>query len=147
MCVCIFHLGTPQGWLTSCAIDAVHAILTHQFPLQGGLQPCIYAARPCFRPTTHPIVQIINTQPSGRGVHWICLSTHGCEPGSINVYDSAKNNHLSSDVERCSAQLVEMPQDMDSIKVYFIDCDQQRNSMDCGVSYITYTDMCLHLCT
>ena len=84
------------------------------------------------------MMQIVNTDPTGRGVHWILLSTVDCPPGVIRIYDSAQYNHISPEVEKVIAQLVKLPLHMSTIQVQFMEGDIQPNSSDCGVYSIAH---------
>ena len=119
-----------KGWLNDKLIDACHAVLHQARPDLGGLQSCLLAVKPAFRPEANPFLQIINTDPKVR-THWILLSSLDCPKGVINVYDSANCNSLSPSVQKSIAKLMQFKGD--SITVRFMKCPQQTNGNDCGV--------------
>ena len=119
-----------KGWLNDKLIDACHAVLHQARPDLGGLQSCLLAVKPAFRPESNPFLQIINTDPEV-GTHWILLSTLDCPKGVINVYDSANCNSLSPSVQKSIAKLMQFKGDI--ITIRFMKCPQQTNGNDCGV--------------
>ena len=122
-----------NGWLSDKIIDAAHALLRQEFPTIGGMQSCLLASGPTFRPEVMPFVQIVNTHPTGRGNHWILLSTINCPPLTIDVYDSMNSEWLSTDSERSIAKLMRIPLTERFITVRFPKSPNQQNASDCGV--------------
>ena len=78
--------GFPRGWLNDTIIDAASALLKKQFPLVGGLQSTLYAAKPQFTTPTAPFCQIVNLDARGSGIHCILLTNIDCQPGYIKIY-------------------------------------------------------------
>ena len=71
-----------KTWLCDSEIHAGQLLLKTKFPLVDSLQHPAIAGK-LVAPQISELIQIINT-----GNHWVCLSTIGCRPGSIEVYDS-----------------------------------------------------------
>ena len=124
--------GCPTGWLNDTIIDSCHSLLRKQYPLIGGLQPCVWATRPQFSTPTAPFLQIVNLDPRGNGTHWILLTNFDCPKGSVKVLDSAHINRVSVHIQKCIAQLLILD-DKTMVKIMWVDCDRQRNGMDCGI--------------
>ena len=71
------------------------------------------------------LIQIMNTDPNGSGVHWFVFSTLETGPGIVNIYDSSPNpGNPSSAVENAIAKLVHTEAAMLTLK--FMGCDQQE---------------------
>ena len=93
-------LQTSQ-WVDDQIIAASQNLLHQQHPGVGSLQPPTLAAQLAMEPQGgREIVQIVNMGHN----HWITLSTVGCQPGNINVYDSLHMG-LSSGVKELIADL------------------------------------------
>ena len=71
-------------WVDDQLITACQNILKGQHPAIGSLQPAMLASELAMEPQGGEFVQIVNLNEN----HWITLSTVGCQPGHINVYDS-----------------------------------------------------------
>ena len=123
-----------DGWLNDIIIDGSMQLLKHQFPDIGGLQSCLHAVNNNFRSESKQLIQIMNTDLNGSGVHWFVFSTLETGPGIVNIYDSSPNpgNH-SSAVKNAIAKLVHTEAAMLTLK--FMGCDQQ-NTRDCGLFVI-----------
>ena len=55
-----------------------------QFPEIGGLQIM-------FKSESKQLIQIMNTDPNGSGVHWFVFSTLGAKSGNVTIYDGYPN--------------------------------------------------------
>ena len=53
-----------------------------------------------------PGVQIVNTDPFGKGQHWILVSTLHRDDGVNDIYDSAQGSYLRSSVVECLAKYI-----------------------------------------
>ena len=65
--------------------------------------------------------------------HWIVVSTNGCPPATIRVYDNMLM--LAGDVKKLVAKLMRV--DTDHIQVNLVDIRPQTNGSDCGLYAIT----------
>ena len=90
-----------------------------------------------------PGVQIMNTDPFGKGQHWILVSTLHCDDGVIDIYDSAQGSYLRSSVVECLAKYIPTKTG-DSLTFRFILCDKQKNGNDCGMYAICNMVSLLH---
>ena len=70
-------------WLNDRHISAAQCLLKRQYPHVDGLQDPILGSRLMFSVMHSEGVQIIHLEK-----HWICISTIGCQPGHVDVYDS-----------------------------------------------------------
>lgn len=59
-------------------------LLKLKYPYVKGLQDCSLSDTLNFEPIDGEFVQILNCDRK----HWICVSTVGCQPGKVNVFDS-----------------------------------------------------------
>ena len=55
-----------------------------KYPHISGLQSLVLAEKFAFIPQPDEFVQILNVSSN----HWILISTIGCPPATVNVYDS-----------------------------------------------------------
>lgn len=79
------HIGR---WLTDEHINHAQSLLKEQFPDVCGLQDTlIFQAAEYGGMVGSPegqFIQILHIN----GNHWVCLTSIGCEPGKVNIYDS-----------------------------------------------------------
>ena len=120
-----------NGWLNDAIIDAAHALLRQKHPRAGGLQPCLYAARPCFQYSVSEFIQILNTHPIQKGLHWILLSSFMCPKDTVKIYDSAGGRYIGLSVQKCVAQLLSPISS--KMTIQFMHCPQQGGGDDCGL--------------
>lgn len=73
-------------WLTDEHINLAQECLRHQYPEIDGLQDSILFTVPKFvrRITGSKFVQILHIN----GNHWVCVTSIGCSPGEVKIYDS-----------------------------------------------------------
>ena len=82
-----------SAWLSDTEIQAGQQLLKEQFPFVDGLRyPSIVGE--LITPCKSAFVQIMNT-----GGHWVCISTVGCPPGLIKIYDSTNTRPSPKAVE------------------------------------------------
>lgn len=75
-------------------------------------------------------VQILHT---GRD-HWVCISTIGCSPGIVKLFDSLFHDIISQEVEDQAQSLL-----ADSFKeLVYAPVQQQTNAGDCGLFAIAF---------
>ena len=78
------------------------------------------------------LIQIMNTDPIGTGVHWSVFSTLGAKSGIVNIYDSSPNpGNPTSVVQKAIGKLVHTDEAMLTLKS--MGCDHQTNNRDCGL--------------
>ena len=99
-------------------------------------QPIVLAEKFALQPQSGEFVHILNAN----GNHWMTVSTVGCVPGEINVYDSF-HLKLSSTNKKLVADL--MMYEGQAITVNYIDVQWQSGGSDCGLFAIAFaTALC-----
>lgn len=81
-------------------------------------------------------VQILHTGSN----HWVCVSSIGCLPGHVNLYDSLYHDAISQEVEDQTNDLLGGT----LASLQFVSVQQQTNGSDCRVFAIAFTT-CLAL--
>ena len=75
-----------------------------------------------------------------RGNHWICLSTVGCQPSEVIVYDSL-NGRLDPHTKKLVADIMQSRER--HIDIFYADVQHQSGSNDCGLFAIALaTSVC-----
>ena len=77
-------------------------------------------------------VQILNCTRN----HWICISTVGCQPGKVNVFDSMRTGDIPQSTKEAVASLLCTTKRF--ISLVFPDVQQQPNHCDCGLFALAY---------
>ena len=91
-------------WVDDEIVAASQNLLHQQHPGVGSIQSPILTSQLAMEPQGgREFVQIVNIGNN----HWITLSTVGCQPGHINVYDSL-HICLSSNVKELIADLLQL---------------------------------------
>ena len=135
------HKETLQStaWLDDSLIRAAQFLLKEQFPHVGGLQSPLLGDKLAMEPQAGEFVQILCI----RKTHWICVSTVGCEPSSINVYDSMQGR-LDTHTRKLVADILQSKQQ--HIDIRYHDVQWQSSKMATGVKddsegvFVTYLD-------
>ena len=73
-------------------------------------------------------IQILHTGSD----HWVCVSSIGCQPGFVNLYDSLYHDVISQEIEEQTNDLLGGV----LISLDFVPVQQQSNGSDCGVSLL-----------
>ena len=118
-------------WVDDLTITASQNLLREQHPEVGSLQPPVLAAQLAMEPQGGEFVQLVNINNN----HWITLSTVGCQPGHINVYDSLHMG-LSSEVKEVIADLMQWKGK--EITINYCDVQWQIGGNDCGIFAIAF---------
>lgn len=74
---------------------------------------------------TSEFIQILHTGSD----HCVCVSSIGCSPALVNLYDSLYHDVISQEVEEQTTDLL----GGNLIKLNCVPVQQQTNSSDCGV--------------
>ena len=123
-------------WVDDLTITASQNLLQQQHPQVGSLQPPLLATQLALEPQGGEFVQIVNICNN----HWITLSTVGCKPGHINVYDSL-HMRLTSEVKEVIADLMQWKGK--EITINYSDVQWQIGGSDCGIFAIAFaTALC-----
>ena len=70
-------------------------------------------------------IQILHTGSD----HWVCISSIGCIPGMVNLYDSLYHDAITQEVEDQTKDL--LGGQLTSLD--YVPVQQQNNGSDCGV--------------
>ena len=109
-------------------------MLKEEFPHVDGLQdPAIRGE--LVLPAAYEFVQVVNV-----GRHWACISTIGCQTGTIKVFDSLYRKPNSILLDH-AFRMVVCPQDT----VTFLNekVESQLGSSNCGLFALAFaTDLC-----
>ena len=92
-------------WLTDNVINVALKLLKQSYSHVGGLQITTRGEVLSFDIETAEFVQILNIS----GVHWITISTIGCSPGDINIFDSLPTIDLPKRAKEQIAAIVCTP--------------------------------------
>ena len=129
-------LQSKVEWLDDTIITAAQYLLHKQFPHVGGFQMPTLGARFAMEPQAEEFVQILCI----RNNHWICVSTVGCEPSIINVYDSL-HGCIDTHTRKLVADL--MQSQHKQIEVRYADVQWQSGPNDCGLFSLAFaTSIC-----
>ena len=75
-----------QGeWLNDETINEGQMLIKEKFPHVGGLQNVLLGHTMAFSVETGEFVQVLHVNDS----HWITISTIGCGPAEVDVFDSS----------------------------------------------------------
>jgi hypothetical protein len=123
----------PADWLSELIIDSAMELILKDRSLEniGTYQSCGCARDPSFRKQVGPWSVIINTDPAGRGDHWVLCSSVHADQDHIHLFDSAPGGKFSMSVKMAIADIASIKGTymfIDSIDIY-----RQQNSKDCGV--------------
>ena len=66
--------------------------------------------------------------------HWVCISSIGCVPGDVNLYDSLYHDAISQEVEEQADDLL----GGSLVALNYVPVQQQTNGADCGVMAIAF---------
>ena len=124
-------LHSQDIWLDDAVITATQTLLQKQFPHIGGFQASVLGERLAMNPQPGEFVQIICVG----GNHWICVSTVGCQPSAINVYDSL-HGRLDKHTRTLIADLMQSQQR--TIEVCYADVQRQSGGSDCGLFAVAF---------
>ena len=123
-----------DGWLCDSEITAAQMLLKNQFPYIDGLEDTAIIGDH-ITPAISEFVQIVNT-----GNHWVCLSTVGCPPSQVNVFDSLGTAANPVAIEHACRMLVSPKK---NVKMVNQKVQVQRNGNDCGLFALAFaTEIC-----
>ena len=129
-------LDSSTRWLDDIIIHTAQALLKKQFPMVGSLQPTYLAQKLAMEHQTGEFIQVRNAGNS----HWMTVSTIGCAPGNIRVYDSL-HLMLTSTLHMVIADLMMTTKKVISVK--YADVQWQSGPSDCGLFALAFaTSLC-----
>ena len=121
---------SPHGWLDSAIIHSAQVLLQKINPLIEGFQRPTLGPVRNFSVVSGEFVQLLHTGQD----HWVCVSSIGCPPGTVKLFDSLYHDIISQEVEGQVKDLL-----ADSFqKLEYAPCQQQTNGSDCGVFAIAF---------
>ena len=127
-------INDPSGWLTCDIVQAVQVLLQEVNPLLEGLQRPTLGCVRNFDAVSGEFLQILHTGSD----HWVCVSSIGCLPGKVHLYDSLFHGVISEEIEEQTNDLL----GGNLVELQFVPVQQQTNNSDCGVFAITFA-VCL----
>lgn len=118
---------TGNQWLTDNIIFAAQQLLHQQHPYISGLQdPALQLTRTFDVQGSREFIQCLNMGKN----HWITISTVGCPPSTVNIFDSL-NLTLTMDAKKIIADLIHTS--TESFIVQYVDMQYQMGGRDCGL--------------
>ena len=117
-------LEADGTWLKDCHINAAQKLIHEQFPSISGLADTLLLSLGTWGCSPENAVQIIHVD----GNHWICVSTIGCPPGTIDVYDSLYSHLPAGGHEQLATILKTSEKQMN---VRFCSMQWQVGASDC----------------
>ena len=131
-------ISDPVRWLTGDIIQSAQVLIKQVNPALEGLQRPILGRVGNFDVVSGEFVQILHTGSD----HWVCVSSIGCQPGLVNLYDSLYHDVISQEIEEQTNDLL----GGGLISLDFVPVQQQSNGSDCGVFSIAFAT-CLAFAT
>ena len=119
-------ISSPDGWLYCDIIHQVQVYLREINPLMEGFQRPTLGRCRNFNIVSGEFIKILHTGNS----HFVCVSSIGCLPGIVNLYDSLYYNIIEEEVE---AQVVDFVGEEYFKGIAVVPVQQQPNGSDCGV--------------
>ena len=123
-------INDPAGWLTDDIIQYAQVLIKQVNPLIEGLQRPTLGRVRNFNVVTGEFILILHTGSD----HWVCVSSIGCQPGMVNLYDSLYHNAICPEIEEQTNNLL----GGGLISLDFVPVQQQSNGSDCGVFFIAF---------
>ncbi|EDO48872.1 predicted protein [Nematostella vectensis] len=131
-------ISDPAGWLTSDIIQYAQVLIKEVNPAIEGLQRPTLGRVRNFDVVSSEFIQILHTGSD----HWVCVSSLGCPPGYVHLYDSLYHDVISQEIEEQTNDLL----GGSLISLDFVPVQQQSNGSDCGVFSIAFAT-CLAFAT
>lgn len=124
-------ISSPSGWLDCDIIQEAQVLLQKVNPGIAGFQRPTLGPVRNFEIVTSEFIQILHVGNS----HWVCVSSIGCNPGDVKLFDSLFRNIVLSEVEDQVKCLVgeEYFKQINPVSV-----QQQNNGSDCGIFAIAF---------
>ena len=128
---------TNGKWITDNVINAAQRMLRTSYPHIGGLQDTALAETLSFDIQRGEFVQVLNVS----GSHLITVSTIGCQPGVVSIYDSIPSCGVPTHTKEQIAAII-FNQDKE-VTLEFQAVQSQRGSSDCGLFALAFvTSLC-----
>ena len=124
------NILSQETWLDCNIIQAAQVCLQKVNPLIEGFQRPTLGPVRNFSMVSSEFVQILHTG----NAHWVCVSSVGCLPGMVNLYDSLFHDIIELEVEEQIHNLM----GASFIGINTLPVQQQKNGSDCGVFAIAF---------
>ena len=124
-------ITSPTGWLDCDIIQQAQVLLQLENAAIDGFQRPTLGRVRNFDVVSSEFVQILHTGNS----HWVCISSVGCLPGHVNLYDSLYDSVLRQEIEEQANDL--LGGRLEALNPMPV--QQQRNGSDCGVFAIAFS--------
>ena len=125
-------LNHPQKWLNDSLITAGQNMLKKQYGDRvSGLQDVVKLRTLSMDIEPNEFVQILNKSDN----HWFTISTIGCKPGVVNIYDSASKYITRRNKEEIAALL---NTGEDTITIQYMNVQHQYGGSDCGLFALAF---------
>jgi len=121
-----------RAWLNGHLVNAAQQLLKGKFPNISGLQNVESLDTLLFHSVDGELVQILNCDNQ----NWVCISTIGCKPRVVKVYDRMRTGDLPIKTKEGIAAMLCTPRT--HIYLIFSDVQQQKSGWDCGLYAIAY---------
>ena len=121
----------PTGWLDCDIIQQAHVLLQQENPAIAGFQRPTLGPVRNFDVVSGELVQILHTGND----HWVCISSIGCVPGYVNLFDSLYHDSV------IIQEVEEQTNDLLGGRLIGLDpkpVQQQTNGSDCGVFAVAF---------
>ena len=105
-------------------------LLQEENPLLEGLQRPTLGRVRNFDVVSGEFIQILHIGSD----HWVCISSIGCLPGKVHLYDSLFHDVISQEIEEQTNDLL----GGNLVELQFVPVQQQTNNSDCGVFAIAF---------
>ena len=107
-------------------------MLKQQHPQMNGLQPPVLADNYAMSPSPNDdFVQVIQVNND----HWLALSTVGCQPSEIRVFDSFGGQLPQKRIKL----VVDLLQSKEKeLTLEYVNVQKQRGGSDCGLFALTF---------
>ncbi len=120
-----------QEWLDDVLINVGQKMLKSQFSAMNGLQNCLLVGAMSAEVPAGEFIQVILIG----GNHWIAVSTVGCKPGHVLVYDSL-HYRFSSHTHTIVADLLQTRSKQ--LTFDFVNVQYQSGANDCGLFALAF---------
>ena len=125
------------GWLNDKHIHAAQQLLKKENPYVGGLQDPILQTAHSFEIEGGEFVQILHMNNN----HWITISSIGCSPGYIKLYDSMQHP-IPSSIKHTIAELIHTQ--CKQITIEHVNMQVQQGESECGLFAIAIATALCH---
>lgn len=119
-----YLIKLPSGWLDCTITQKAEILLKKVNPLIESFQRTILGPIRNFDIVTSEFVQILHTG----NMKWVCVSSIGCKPGVVKLYDNLYHDIIEEVVEQVKYLMADSYTGLVNAPV-----KQQQNGNDCGV--------------